>query len=185
MSKEVVRLRDKFQDTSSKIGATIAATSSTTPPTCGSMPAMRNSAAPKPSSEGVVSIATEVAWTKYLSIFTGATVYGFAAILGLFLTGIAAGSALSSRLVPEGTPPPRWIAVGTLVLAATLLLTRAGLSLAPLRARGVGPLRVARALPRNQTRPLLGHTVHGLLPLKDRNRVTVRTLRRQSAQIKL
>ena len=36
---------------------------------------------------GWVSIATQVGWTKYLVIFTGTTIYGFAIILIVFLSG--------------------------------------------------------------------------------------------------
>ena len=46
---------------------------------------------------GFVAIASEVGWTKYLSIFTGATIYGFTAILGVFLSGIALGSWTAKR----------------------------------------------------------------------------------------
>src|SRR5262249_53218658 len=41
---------------------------------------------------GAASIALEVGWTKVLAVLTGATLYGFAAILAIFLSGLAAGS---------------------------------------------------------------------------------------------
>lgn len=38
---------------------------------------------------GFVSIATQVGWTRYLAIFTGTTIYGFATILTVFLSAYA------------------------------------------------------------------------------------------------
>ena len=80
---------------------------------------------------GFVAIATEVGWTKFLVIFAGTTIYGFAAILTIFLVGIAAGSwVVKSRL--ENLPSPQlWMAVGLVSLGGSLLLTRAGLSIVP------------------------------------------------------
>jgi spermidine synthase len=80
---------------------------------------------------GLVSIASEVAWTKYLAIFTGSTIYGFASILVAFLLGVAGGSALSRQIQAEKPPSVRWLGIAMLVLAASLLLTRAGLSFLP------------------------------------------------------
>ena len=80
---------------------------------------------------GLVSIASEVAWTKYLAIFTGSTIYGFSAILVAFLIGVAAGSALSRQIQTERPPSVRWLGIGMLILAAALLIARAGLSYLP------------------------------------------------------
>lgn len=80
---------------------------------------------------GLVAIATEVGWTKYLSIFTGTTIYGFAAILTIFLIGIAAGSWVIKNRVETLPRPEIWLAYGLLLLGFSLLLTRAGLSLIP------------------------------------------------------
>ena len=80
---------------------------------------------------GFVSIATEVGWTKYLSIFTGTTIYGFAAILTVFLLGIAAGSWAIQSYVQTIRRPVLSMATGLLVLGVLLLLTRAGLTLVP------------------------------------------------------
>ncbi len=80
---------------------------------------------------GFVSIATQVGWTKYLSVFTGTTIYGFAAILTVFLSGIATGSwAIKSRL-EKIREPQLWMAVGLLLLGVSLILTRVGFSLIP------------------------------------------------------
>ncbi len=80
---------------------------------------------------GLVSIASEVAWTKYLAVFTGSTIYSFSAILVAFLIGIAAGSALSRHIQADWPPSVQWLGIGMLVLAASLLITRAGLSYLP------------------------------------------------------
>jgi spermidine synthase len=80
---------------------------------------------------GVVSLATEVAWTKVLVLFTGATVYGFATILAVFLAGVAGGSAAARRFpVPPGRSRRR-LALVLLALTVALLVTRAGLTLLP------------------------------------------------------
>jgi len=80
---------------------------------------------------GLVAIATEVGWTKYLSIFTGATIYGFAAILTIFLLGIASGSWAVKSFLNRIQQPVLWMSMGLILLGGTLLLTRAGLVLIP------------------------------------------------------
>lgn len=80
---------------------------------------------------GLVAIATEVGWTKYLSIFTGTTIYGFAAILTIFLIGIAVGSWAIKDRVEMIRRPEIWLAYGLVLLGLSLLLTRAGLSYIP------------------------------------------------------
>lgn len=80
---------------------------------------------------GFVSIATEVGWTKYLSIFAGTTIYGFAAILTVFLIGISAGSWAIKSYMQTIRRPELWMVFGLMLLGALLLLTRGGLSLVP------------------------------------------------------
>ena len=80
---------------------------------------------------GFVAIATEVGWTKYLSIFTGTTIYGFAAILSVFLIGIAVGSWVVKSHLQNLSRPELWMAGGLVLLGVTLLLTRAGLTMVP------------------------------------------------------
>jgi spermidine synthase len=77
---------------------------------------------------GFVSIATQVGWTKYLAIFTGTTIYGFAAILTVFLSGIAAGSWAIKTHLERIRSPQLWMATGLVLLGASLILTRVGLS---------------------------------------------------------
>ncbi len=80
---------------------------------------------------GFVSIAAEVGWTKYLSIFTGTTIYGFAAILTVFLTGISVGSWVIKHYIGRMQQPAVWMGISLIALGGTLLLTRAGLTTIP------------------------------------------------------
>jgi spermidine synthase len=47
---------------------------------------------------GATALAAEVLWTRHLSLFIGATVYGFALILSVFLIGLGLGSTFGSKL---------------------------------------------------------------------------------------
>jgi len=80
---------------------------------------------------GFAAIATQVGWTKYLSIFTGTTIYGFAAILTVFLLGIALGSLWIKRYIDNIHSPELWLASGLLALGCCLILTRVGLTWLP------------------------------------------------------
>lgn len=80
---------------------------------------------------GFCSIAAEVGWTKYLAIFTGATLYGFATILVVFLSGIALGSWLVRPLLGREQRTAELLLWGLVVLGLAVALTRPALSLAP------------------------------------------------------
>lgn len=80
---------------------------------------------------GFVSIACEVAWTKYLSIFTGTTIYGFSAILTIFLVGISAGSWVIRNYVLKMNKPAMWMGVLVLLLGISIIFTRVALSWLP------------------------------------------------------
>ena len=80
---------------------------------------------------GFVAIATEVGWTKYLSIFTSTTIYGFAIILAVFLFGIAAGSWWMRKYLDSIMRPEFSLALGLVVLGTALLFTRAFLTALP------------------------------------------------------
>ena len=95
---------------------------------------------------GFVSIATQVGWTKYLAIFTGTTIYGFAAILTVFLSGIAAGSWAIRLHLEKIRSPQMWMAIGLLLLGASLIGTRVGFSFLPPVYAWVNHLDVAPAL---------------------------------------
>jgi spermidine synthase len=59
---------------------------------------------------GLTALASEVIWTRSLSLMFGATVYTFSLILGVFLCGIGIGSSVGSGLA-RGLERPR-IALG-------------------------------------------------------------------------
>jgi spermidine synthase len=80
---------------------------------------------------GFVAIASEVGWTKYLSIFLGATIYGFTAILGVFLSGIALGSWTAKRYLRVPVAPSVTVAWALTALGASLLFARVGLAQLP------------------------------------------------------
>ncbi len=82
---------------------------------------------------GAVALASQVVWSKYLSIYLHTTIYGFSAILALFLVGVAAGAwgvkwALSRGLCKGSGGTLAGLLVA---LAATLLLSRTGLEWLP------------------------------------------------------
>jgi spermidine synthase len=55
---------------------------------------------------GMTALASEVLWTRLLSLLFGATVYTFSLILGVFLFGIGIGSSVGSALA-RGIERPR------------------------------------------------------------------------------
>ena len=69
---------------------------------------------------GSVSFLYEVLWTRMLGQILGASVYAFATMLGTFLTGIALGSWLASRLASTRERSVRgfaWAQLGTAACA--------------------------------------------------------------------
>jgi len=91
---------------------------------------------------GFISIATEVAWTKYLSIFTGTTIYGFAVILAIFLFGIASGSWYVRTHLEKIKQPIVFMTFALILLSFLLLVTRAGLSLIPIIYEGINAVSI-------------------------------------------
>ncbi|MCC7009388.1 MAG: fused MFS/spermidine synthase [Acidobacteria bacterium] len=55
---------------------------------------------------GMTALASEVLWTRLLSLLFGATVYAFSLILGVFLFGLGIGSSLGSAIA-RSTARPR------------------------------------------------------------------------------
>ncbi len=80
---------------------------------------------------GLVALASEVAWTKYLAIFTHTTIYGFSAILTVFLLGIAAGAWFIKQRIDGIKQPQAWVVWALCWLALALLLARVGLEYLP------------------------------------------------------
>jgi spermidine synthase len=80
---------------------------------------------------GFASVATQVGWTKYLSIFVGSTIYGLSVILSVFLAGIALGAWLIRSRIDTVRSPQTLMAIGLLLAGIALLATRAGLGYVP------------------------------------------------------
>ncbi|MCI0563428.1 MAG: hypothetical protein MN733_33550, partial [Nitrososphaera sp.] len=74
---------------------------------------------------GVGFLATEVGWTKYLSMLTGTTIFGFSIIVASALYGVAVGSWLwQTRLNRIVRHPMEWLGAMLLAAGVALLLTR-------------------------------------------------------------
>jgi spermidine synthase len=72
---------------------------------------------------GLCALSAEVIWTRLLSLMLGGTVYTFAIILAVFLTGLAIGSGVGSMLA-RGTRRPRTLLASCqLFLAAAIAWT--------------------------------------------------------------
>ncbi len=84
---------------------------------------------------GFAALVYEVAWTRSLVIAMGSTVYAFTLILTMFILGLAAGSAVASRLVRD----PRRAAPALALLQAAIGVS----ALALIPSLGNLPLRVA------------------------------------------
>jgi len=54
---------------------------------------------------GMTALASEVLWTRLLSLVFGATVYAFALILGVFLFGLGIGSSIGSAIARTSRNP--------------------------------------------------------------------------------
>jgi spermidine synthase len=54
---------------------------------------------------GLTALASEVLWTRHLSLFVGATVYGFALILAVFLLGLGVGTGAGATLAKRVRSP--------------------------------------------------------------------------------
>lgn len=69
---------------------------------------------------GATALAAEVLWTRHLSLFVGATVYGFALILSVFLIGLGLGSTLGSKLSLRLGNPKMALAICQLLLCVLM-----------------------------------------------------------------
>ncbi len=92
---------------------------------------------------GFAAIATQIGWTKFLSIFIGSTIHGFSAILTVFLLGLAAGSWAMKNWLDRIRSPEAVMAIGMAVLGVFLLLTRSGLSMLPDLERFLTAMQIA------------------------------------------
>jgi len=98
---------------------------------------------------GAVSFTYEVLWSRLLGNLLGGSIYAFATMLGSFLTGIAAGSAVASRFASSPENAARgfaWAQFGTAALSLTAFLAADRLpALSQVIAAGGGTHQVADA----------------------------------------
>jgi len=80
---------------------------------------------------GFVSLSCEVAWVKYLSIYTHTTLYGFSAILGIFLSGLAVGAFLLDRYIYKIKDTMTFLVYLLVSLTLALIFTRFALAAMP------------------------------------------------------
>ena len=72
---------------------------------------------------GMTALGAEVIWTRLLSLLLGATVYTFAIILAVFLTGLGVGSGIASWLARTIARPRLALGICQLLLAAAIAWT--------------------------------------------------------------
>ena len=60
---------------------------------------------------GFAALGYEVVWTRYLVFFLADSTYAFTVMLGTFLTGLAVGAALISRVADRIRRPALWVAL--------------------------------------------------------------------------
>jgi spermidine synthase len=78
---------------------------------------------------GFTALGAEVVWTRLLSLLFGSTVYTFAIILAVFLTGLGIGSTMAARWVKRSSQPLHWFALAQLAIVclgpyANFIITR-------------------------------------------------------------
>lgn len=99
---------------------------------------------------GMVTFTYEVLWTRLLAHVLGGSIVAFAVMLASFLSGIAAGSAVASRLAVSSRFSQKAFAVTQLGIAATSLVIYQLLDVAVPEIAGLGrniALAVAMLLP--------------------------------------
>jgi len=92
---------------------------------------------------GFVTLASEVAWSKYLALLTGATLYGFAVMLAGVLLGMALGAAGANRWLSRHAADRAHLLSGLLLLALSLIITRSLFNMIPSVADALHALPVA------------------------------------------
>jgi spermidine synthase len=80
---------------------------------------------------GFAALAGEVVWSKYLSLYAGTTIYGFAAMTATVLAGMAGGGWLMRLWLRRYDASVGQLLFMLLLLAVALTLTRSGLGLLP------------------------------------------------------
>ena len=65
---------------------------------------------------GFAALIYEVAWTRLLALVIGPTTYAFATMAAAFISGLALGSALGTRLARRTPRPAVWLALMLVVV---------------------------------------------------------------------
>lgn len=81
---------------------------------------------------GFVALLAEVLWTRAVALWLGASVYAFALMLAVTITGIATGSGIAARLIGRGVRPAvllAWTQAGAAVCAVGLMARLDGATL--------------------------------------------------------
>ena len=68
---------------------------------------------------GFVALLLQLAWVRLFGLVLGSSVYSFSAVLGVYLMGIAIGSAAIARPLARGRAGPAWFALLQLAIAFT------------------------------------------------------------------
>ena len=71
---------------------------------------------------GFVALMLQLAWVRLFGLVLGSSVYSFAAVLGVYLLGIALGSAWIARPLARGAVAPWWFALLQMAIALSALL---------------------------------------------------------------
>jgi spermidine synthase len=80
---------------------------------------------------GLTALILEVIWTRVLILIFGSTVYSFAAMLSVFLLGIALGGALFGKIADRVKSPYRLLGVMQAVIALIVLAEAATINYLP------------------------------------------------------
>jgi spermidine synthase len=81
---------------------------------------------------GFAGMATQIAWTRAISLSTGSSTYAFSLIVSVFILGLSLGGAWAARVAPKTLDP--------LALLAKILLVIGLLGLAISVLLGIGPI---------------------------------------------
>jgi spermidine synthase len=96
---------------------------------------------------GATALAAQVIWTRQLALFIGATVYGFALILAVFLAGLGLGTSLGSFLLRRGPGPSAAPFAALAACQALLCLAMAWAAVAVTRQLPYWPVNETLRLP--------------------------------------
>ncbi|MGD9873255.1 MAG: fused MFS/spermidine synthase [Kiritimatiellia bacterium] len=72
---------------------------------------------------GFASMGFEIVWSRLVALILGSSVYAFTAMLSVFLTGLAIGSALAGSLLNHCRPRVLWFTLAEIGIAGWILLT--------------------------------------------------------------